>query len=412
MKTRMLIMRLLATVCLLAAGCSTTDRPAADLPNGDTVVMEVPVIPDAAASQAAPATVQPQAAEDAGGEVQERGVIRIAPGLAFQEMATATFTKSYPGQFAFRTKKGYYLTAVNGGGRSSQPTIITSSGIAGAWEKFKIEVPNPSTSHDKAFRTANGNYVTAVGGGGLRINAFHTDATQAKDWERFRLTDLEGVAPSAPAYYGLQTIKGKYLTAFGGGGQYHNALMSDAEKITDWRTGDGEKFRIVKCGDPGSGYQYGIWAANDAFLTASKGGGSSNYVVLSGPSGIDPKFKLFRQSDGTYAFQTGNGVNYLTALGGGGQVQTYKKCGSSLGACLEGFSKIFHTDATQVQAWEKFRVIDQGDCTYTIQTSSGFFMGIYKDPSGRMSLTTRRDGAPTLWEKFQLVVYGLASPAG
>jgi hypothetical protein len=38
-------------------------------------------------------------------------------------------------------------------------------------------------------------------------------------------------------------------------------------------------------------------------------------------------------------------------------------------------------------------------------------MGIYKDPSGGyMSLTTRRDGASTPNEKFQLVVYGLASP--
>jgi hypothetical protein len=63
-----------------------------------------------------------------------------------------------------------------------------------------------------------------------------------------------------------------------------------------------------------------------------------------------------------------------------------------------------------VQAWEKFRVIDQGNCTYAIQTSSGFYVGIFKDSSGATLLTTRRDGAQTANEKFQLVVFGLASP--
>ena len=33
------------------------------------------------------------------------------------------------------------------------------------------------------------------------------------------------------------------------------------------------------------------------------------------------------------------------------------------------------TDRTQVQAWEKFRFIDQGDCSYVIQTVSGHYLG-------------------------------------
>ena len=101
----------------------------------------------------------------------------------------------------------------------------------------------------------------------------------------------------------------------------------------------------------------------------------------------------------------------MTATGGGGQVQKYlpPDCGL-FSACIGGFTTVFHTDATQVKAWEKFRVIDQGNCTYAIQTTSGFFVGIFKDPNGYMLLTTRRDGAATANEKFQLVVYGLASP--
>lgn len=56
-------------------------------------------------------------------------------------------------------------------------------------------------------------------------------------------------------------------------------------------------------------------------------------------------------------------------------------------------------------------MIDQGNCSYAIQTSNGFYMGIYKDSSGYTLLTTRRDGVSTANEKFQLVLlYGLASP--
>ena len=331
----------------------------------------------------------------------------FASGMAVQGVLVTPSASAYPGEFAFRTQKGYYLTAINGGGRSGDPTIITSAISAGPWEKFKLAIATPPSPHDKTVQTATtGNFVTAVNGGGMTANVLHTDATQAKDWERFRLIDLGVGIPAAPAYYGLQTIKGNYLTAMGAGGKYQDAIHSNATEIKGW-----EQFRIVKCGDAGSGYEYGIMAANGDFITVSNGGGASNYVVLARPYDIGPKFKLFRQSDGTYAFRTGNGVNYLTALGGGGQVQKYATCGFSLtGACLEGFTEIFHTDATQVKAWEKFQVIDQGNCTYSIQTSSGFFMGIYKDPSGHMSLTTRRDGAPTANEKFQLVVFGLASP--
>jgi hypothetical protein len=312
-----------------------------------------------------------------------------------------------PGEFAFRTQKGFYLTAINGGGRTADPIVVTSATTAGAWEKFKLAVTTPPSPHDKTIQTANGNYLTAVNGGGMAANALHTDATQVKDWERFRLLDLSGGIPSMPTYYGIQTIKGHFLTAVGAGGKYQDAIHTNAREIKEW-----EQFRIVKCGDPGSGYEYGIMAANGAFLTAGNGGGrTSEAILLASPRGSEPKFTLIRQSDGTYALRTANGRNYVTALGGGGQVQKYHSpdCGM-FSACLGGFSTVFHTDATQIKGWEKFRVIDQGNCTYAIQTASGFFSGIYKGSSGYTLLTTRRDGAATENEKFQLVVYGLASP--
>jgi hypothetical protein len=54
--------------------------------------------------------------------------------------------------------------------------------------------------------------------------------------------------------------------------------------------------------------------------------------------------------DGAYALQTADGFNYVTAVDGGGLAN-----GDNL-----------HTDATRVDAWEKFKIVDQGDATYTM----------------------------------------------
>jgi hypothetical protein len=325
----------------------------------------------------------------------------IAPGV----LAFPPITADLPGEFAFRTVKGFYLTAIDGGGRTADPILITASTKAGPWEKFRLIVTYPDTPHDKSIQTAGGNYLTAMGGGGLTASVFHTDATQARDWERFRLLDLRD-RNFAPSFYALYTIKGFYVTAVGGGGKYADAFHTDATEIQDW-----EKFRIVKCGDIGSGYAYGVMAANEEFLGHSLAGqpGSPQGNVSLG-SAAGPPLKLVRQSDGSYAFQTSNGINYVTALGGGGQVSQYDDCGGRLfGACSEAWTTIFHTDATQIQDWEKFRIVEQGNCTYTIQTVKGFYVGIYKNSHG-WGLTTDRSTISEN-EKFQLVMYGLASPA-
>ncbi len=382
--------------CVLSAACTSSERPPADRSAVAESVMEVPVIPDEATSA-------PSSAEVAG-EVQERGVTRVLPGGLSSGVFTAQPLTVVLGEVAIRTTKGYYLTAVNGGGRSADPTIITATTAPGPWEQFKITIANPGQVYDKALQTVNGNFVTVVGGGGRTSDVLHSDATQVRDWERFHLTDL---AASHPSFHAFQTIKGNFLTAVGAGGKYDNAIHSDAKVINEW-----ERFRVVKCGDPGTGHEYGIMAANGNFLFAQNAGGrSQGTVILNPPTALETKFRLLRQTDGTHAFQTSTGRNFVTALQGGGLVQSYQNpdCGL-FEACIGGFSTIFHTDATQVQAWEKFKVIDQGNCTYAIQTTSGFFMGIYKDSTGHMSLTTRRDGAPTPNEKFQLVVYGLGSP--
>jgi hypothetical protein len=76
-------------------------------------------------------------------------------------------------------------------------------------------------------------------------------------------------------------------------------------------------------------------------------------------------FTLIRQPDGHYAIQTFTG-NYVTAVAGGG-----------VGPVENGqAADVFHTDAIKIGAWEKFVIIDQGDCSYIIQTASGNYVGI------------------------------------
>lgn len=325
------------------------------------------------------------------------------PALAVAQSSTL------PGEFAFRTKKGYYLTAIDGGGRSAAPTIITAATSAGPWEKFRIVVADPAvTTFDKSFQTATGTYVTAVNGGGMTSDALHTDATQVRGWEQFRINNLS-VENVAATYYELYTIGGRDVTAVGAGGHYEDAIHTDAVHVDTW-----EEFRPVKCGDLGSGYDYyiipSIVPANGWALSAPGGGGRVSGAVAPGYGGLpESSFKLILQPDGSYALRTSNGVNFVTALGGGGEVQVYEHCdpGSS-GACIDGVSDIFHTDATQVRGWEKFRIADLGNCKYTIQTVSGFYFGQYQSSDGVFFTTDRSVISDN--EKFEFVMSGLGSP--
>jgi hypothetical protein len=319
-------------------------------------------------------------------------------------------SKTLPGEFAFRTKKGYYLTAIDGGGRSTFPTVITAATSAGPWEKFRIVVADPPTTYDKSFQTATGNYMTAVNGGGVTSDALHTDATQIRAWEQFRMNDLS-VGNFAATYYALNTIGGRYVTAVGAGGHYDDAIHTDARHVGTW-----EEFQPVKCGDLGTGFDYYIipsvapYPANGWTLLAPGGGGRISGALSIG-YGSQPgtRFKLLLQPDGSYALQTSNGANFVTALGGGGKVQVFEQCHPGFpGACLSGYSDIFHTDATQVRGWEQFRIVDRGHCKYTIQTSSGFFFGLYQTSHG-MLFTTRRSVISEN-EKFEFVMASLGSP--
>lgn len=313
-----------------------------------------------------------------------------------------------PGQFAIQTfLKETFLTAVGGGGRTAD-AVATDAKEVGAWEMFNLWVyptrvhthENPEGFIQYAIQTKNGNYITVVGGGGRSADVLHTDAVQARAWERFGLIhqspewSLRSIYPSnydtrrdSPWYYAIPASTGNYLTALGGGG--HNAdssINSDATQIASW-----ELFRLIKCGQLMSGYQYAIRPVEGIYtMMAADGGGRIRYALGFALINLDrpaearkwAKLALIEQDDGSYAMQTVNG-NYVTAVGGGGI--------PPLDPVTTGPSDVFHTDAVHVQSWEKFEILDQGDGTYAIQTFAGNYIGQTENWLMRTDITAIED---------------------
>src|SRR6185503_16232199 len=75
-----------------------------------------------------------------------------------------------------------------------------------------------------SIRTHNGHYLTAVGGGGRTSDVIHTDAWQIGSWELFTFV-LAG-DPNFFTPYGLLTVNGHYLTVVGAGGRTTDVIHS------------------------------------------------------------------------------------------------------------------------------------------------------------------------------------------
>src|SRR5262245_33111787 len=343
--------------------------------------------------------------EQPSGEVQERAVTPSRPALKVPEGFLPAYP-TLPGEFALETWLGsgivnvgigatiwapgtpHYLTAVSGGGICCN-AIHTDATQARAWERFKLLVVGGG---QYSIQTVRNYYVGAAGGAGggvtneLVISTVEATFDSSQTWQKFRLFQQQDSGT-----YAIQTGNGiNYVTAVGGGGRNTDAIHTDARQVGDW-----EKFRLVKLGDLGSGFCYGIQAFTGRYLSAPGGGGRTTDAILAVASEMGPlhspeRFRLMRQPDGSYALQTANGSNYVTAVNGGGLVQ-----GSAT-------RNILQTNRTQVQAWEKFRFVDQGDGTYAIQTVSGYYLGLYRNSAGTHSFTTDRSIIDS-GEKFKLI---------
>src|SRR6476646_8981174 len=81
-----------------------------------------------------------------------------------------------------------------------------SVGLAGAASAAPVApagTPTNGPVYCCVFQTVNGHYLTAVGGGGRTTDVIHTDATRIGSWEKFVLIDSGDGSPVI--HYGLRT---------------------------------------------------------------------------------------------------------------------------------------------------------------------------------------------------------------
>lgn len=133
----------------------------------------------------------------------------------------------------FQTYNGHFLTAVGGGGRTTD-VIHSDAPWQRAWEKFRLVDSRDGSSPVKyGIMTKTGNYLTAVGGGGRTTDVLHSDATVLQAWEKFQFYSLGN------GIYAIRTNSGHFLTAVDGGGRTTDVIHTDATRIGNW-----EKFRV------------------------------------------------------------------------------------------------------------------------------------------------------------------------
>jgi hypothetical protein len=164
------------------------------------------------------------------------GAAALAMALTALVVPASTVSAQTGGPIcAIQTFNGYYLTAQDSGGRTSD-VIHTNATQIQAWEKFTLVSLEPGNPFI-AWKARDGHYLTAVGGGGRNTDVIHSNETQRRSWEQF------GLEYQGNGFYAIRTVNGHYLTAVGDGGygsELPDTMHSDATRIGNW-----EKFTLV-----------------------------------------------------------------------------------------------------------------------------------------------------------------------
>jgi hypothetical protein len=144
-------------------------------------------------------------------------------------------SEQFPITCTIQTFDGHYVTAVGGGGRTTD-VIHTGATRIGSGERFTlIDSGDGSSNIRYGILITNGHCLTAVGGGRI-TDVIHSDAPWLLAWEKSTFISL------CYGVYAIQTIDGHYLTAVGAGGRTTDTIHSDATRVLSW-----EKFRVT-CG--------------------------------------------------------------------------------------------------------------------------------------------------------------------
>ncbi|MEU5695554.1 hypothetical protein [Actinosynnema sp. NPDC020468] len=123
------------------------------------------------------------------------------------------------------------------------------------------------------------------------------------------------------------------------------------------------------------------------YLTAVRGGGQVIDVIHSDATRIDAweRFTFVDAGDQHYGLRTANG-NYVTAVRGGGQVVD-----------------VVHTDGTTLRGWETFSLVPTGADRYAIRTFDGHYLTAIGG-GGRVTDVLHTDATTiSTWEQFRLV---------
>jgi hypothetical protein len=155
--------------------------------------------------------------------------------------AVATLMGAGPAQAAdpntcyIQTNNGRYVTAVGGGGRTTD-VMHTNATVPSTWERFTLVYSGQGSYY--GLRTAFGYWVTADASGGLSSSVYpdvlHTDATLLQNWEKFTFVS------SADGTFGIRAFDGHLLSAVDGGGRTSRAFDSNRTVLSTW-----EKFRFT-----------------------------------------------------------------------------------------------------------------------------------------------------------------------
>ncbi|NNC12342.1 hypothetical protein HII28_10695 [Planctomonas sp. JC2975] len=210
--------------------------------------------------------------------------------------------------YAIQTIDGHWVTAVGAGGRITD-TIHTDATNVASWELF-TPVRVAETDHGVsgfAFQTTKGYFLTAVGGGGHDTgDTIHTDATVAQSWETFR--PYRRGAFGTGTTYGIQVWGGNrseqadlrgWLVAVDGGGYPTAGGL--------WLAEEGQldelSWTLLKQPDG----RYALQTSHGTVLTAIDGGAPGSGFSTNTPVdaiGENEKFTLVDNGDFTAWIQT------------------------------------------------------------------------------------------------------------
>ena len=306
-----------------------------------------------------------------------------------------------PGEFALKTYLRGTPISARDGGHHSIDALITLPSVLGCIEKFHLESTQPDFTHlqDGRRLLRLGQRGGGIGGSFDDTQTFQTERQAIADDALFRSRGAECGWTST-----IKTWTGNYdrrRSAAAGSRRAHftrtrsrraRGSCSISSRRATSATATSDAIRPLGTGNvPGHG-------DTPRFLSAIDGGGRTTHTMTAtGGFQETARFTLLRQRNGTFALLTSNGRNFVTAEGGGGLAHGTPQ------------SDNVQTNRTVAQAWEQFKIEDQGTGTYTIQTVSGFYLAVgpgFDTFSTRISFP---DEAPSIGynAKFELLMLGV-----